>query len=289
MTSMRMTLLPRALLGALLLPACAGDDGVASTSASTSSTTDASTTADTQGTTASTTDTAGTTTAGTASTSTSTSTGESTTTAGTTGPGTTTTGTTATSEATTSSTSEATTEATTTGGGGEAECKSDDECVLFSDCCTCDGVHVDEEVMPCDKLCIIGTCESLGVSTVSCRLDHCVAGRLHCDDAGVLCDAPVPLCEPGYLPEVDEKGTCYTGGCVPVHLCDVVPECSYCGDQEMCVVNVTQLGPKHRCEPIPAACDGVPECGCAGSACDQEPYDTCSAKDGVLSCSCPAC
>jgi hypothetical protein len=85
------------------------------------------------------------------------------------------------------------------------------------------------------------------------------------------------------------NGSCWTHGCVPIAACNVVPSCADCPKSQMCVIDETIQGQKHRCEPIPPECMGAPTCACAGDACDTPPYDTCAENQNGLLCSCPNC
>jgi len=180
---------------------------------------------------------------------------------------------------------------TTTGvepGGGM--CKVDGDCKLLSDCCRCVAIADGDPVPPCDvPECFITTCDALMIDEVSCRFGTCVTEKLNCDDSAISCDEAPPVCPNGQLPGVNANGTCWTQGCIPVASCNVVPTCADCPKSQMCVIDETIQGQKHRCEPIPPECMGQPTCACAGDACDTPSYETCAENQGGLLCSCPNC
>jgi hypothetical protein len=210
------------------------------------------------------------------------------TTVGETGPGETTVGETGPGETTVG---ESTAGESTTGDppiGGQ--CTKNSDCVLISDCCRCEAASVDDPVPECpDIQCLIPQCDALNIDEVECRFGQCVTEKLNCDAAAIACDQAPPVCEPGQLPGVNEDNTCWTGGCVPIASCNVVPACSDCPDDQMCVTDDTMLGPKVRCEPIPAECVVKPNCECAGDACDNGPNMACMEQADGLHCSCPMC
>lgn len=180
---------------------------------------------------------------------------------------------------------------TTTGvepGGGM--CKVDGDCKLLSDCCRCVAIADGDPVPPCDvPECFITTCDALMIDEVSCRFGTCVTEKLNCDDSAIACDEAPPVCPNGQLPGVNANGTCWTQGCIPIASCNVVPSCADCPKSQMCVIDETIQGQKHRCEPIPPECMGQPTCACAGDACDTPPYETCADNQDGLLCSCPNC
>jgi hypothetical protein len=185
----------------------------------------------------------------------------------------------------------AATDPDTTGGppsGGV--CMDDKDCTLQSDCCVCKAIAVGDPVEECpDIQCLQPQCDALQIDEVFCRFGTCVTEKLNCDAATIACNALPPDCEPGFLPGVTEDNLCWTGGCVPIDSCNVVPNCETCPNGQMCVIDETQLGSKIRCEPIPADCMGQPTCKCAEEACDTPNFDTCAEQQGGLHCSCPVC
>jgi hypothetical protein len=183
-------------------------------------------------------------------------------------------------------------EATTgedTDGESAMQCRSDRDCMVVDDCCTCAAQHVDDEVPPCDMVCIVGKCTEEGIPEIgaTCRFGTCVFEKVSCDPSQVVCLSLPPACaHDGYLPSVEND--CWTGDCVPAHACDIVPSCDDCLAHEACVEIQTQLGPSYACEPIAPVCDGAPTCACMSDACP-EPYDTCTDGANGLECSCLAC
>ncbi|MBL9105736.1 MAG: hypothetical protein JNL82_32740 [Myxococcales bacterium] len=183
-----------------------------------------------------------------------------------------------------------TSEPGTTGGDPGGKCMKDGDCTLLSDCCRCEAIAVGDPIPDCDvPECFVPQCDALGVDSVSCRFGTCVAEKLNCDASAIACDALPPDCPAGQLPGVDANGTCWTNGCVPIDLCNVVPNCDLCPNGQMCVTDETLFGLKRRCEPIPPECMGQkPSCACAMQACDQG-QDSCMDNDDGLYCFCPNC
>lgn len=212
---------------------------------------------------------------------------------GTTGPGTTTTDATS-STGNVSSTDPGTTAGTTgsTGSGTtdapDLGCGDDNDCKLHSDCCTCAGVPVDEQIATCDEDCKQTRCDEYGVDQAICRFGVCTTERLSCDQSKVACNAPAPACPEGQLPAVADL--CWSGQCVPAALCDVVPDCSQCPPETVCVQDVGQ-GPVGwpRCEPIPAVCGGVVSCDCVGPFVCPDEFPVCAPGNGLVECQCLNC
>lgn len=184
-----------------------------------------------------------------------------------------------------------------TGGVTEPECMVDDDCMLIDDCCTCDAAPVGEMAPKCDlDACLIPTCQSLGLGTpaVQCNFGTCEVEEVSCNPMVVTCDPeenPAPDCPKGQAARVE--GDCWTGACIPVEFCDVVPSCEACGEDETCIGVVTQAGTSLSCEPIAPSCDGTPNCECMGEVCEA-PFDACSDElepnsGSEISCGCPTC
>ncbi|MGB1698359.1 MAG: hypothetical protein ACPHRO_00300 [Nannocystaceae bacterium] len=154
------------------------------------------------------------------------------------------------------------------------ECTEDQDCVLYDDCCDCMPLHVDERWPPgCPIDCFESYCESFGVSEVTCAGGVCDFVRAPCDPLEVVCDALPPDCDEGTLPGV-ESG-CWSGLCIPVKLCDVVPSCSRCGYSEVCLEIFAIDGPRFSCRPRPSWCEYPVDCACGASLCDPI-YDRCT-------------
>ena len=98
----------------------------------------------------------------------------------------------------------------------ENACEDESECVLHSDCCTCEAVHIDEAPASCNMGCERNACERWGVTELLCS-HTCHIFLLECDPAMVTCATPAPQCEDGFVPSVDER--CWSGYCVPEELC----------------------------------------------------------------------
>ena len=177
-----------------------------------------------------------------------------------------------------------TTGATT--GATDNNCVVDADCVLHSDCCTCEGVRFDVDVPVCDLRCEQSQCDALSIDQAVCRLGVCETERLHCDQA-VACDQAPPACPPNHLPETTDA--CYTGKCVSAALCDVVTDCALCPADMMCVQQVSFGVDSITCEPIPPGCGGVVDCACVGDLVCTGMYTACFAEGAVVSCECPSC
>lgn len=168
-------------------------------------------------------------------------------------------------------------------------CEADGDCTVVEDCCSCLAILQGTEAPNCDlQECLQSACGAMGVSTpiAQCELGSCELAPLPCNPFEVACDALPPECPEGMLPTIE--GACWSGLCVPAALCDVVPDCAACPEDEACVQFVSQL-PVTRCSPIPPACDGVPSCGCMGDDVCESPFDLCNDIDGAISCDCPVC
>jgi hypothetical protein len=156
--------------------------------------------------------------------------------------------------------------------------------MLFSDCCSCVAHAPGDEPDECLADCEQGACEAAGISEVRCNLGWCELVPLPCDQALVTCDALPPQCPADWLPSV--SGPCW-GPCVPAHACDVVPDCSWCTEDEVCVT-YEGIAYGTACEPIPAGCADDPSvclcdaiCSDALSMCAvTEPGITCTRTGG---------
>jgi len=178
-----------------------------------------------------------------------------------------------------------------TTGGAELICIDETQCMLIDDCCTCAAVHVDGPVEECELDCKTTMCESLGIPDIGVVCDPegaCMLEPRNCADGVVSCDMATPRCPEGTLPEVTEQGDCWTGACIPVEACDGVPSCEWCGEDEVCVEELTQLGSLFSCQPRPDDCGGVPTCACVPEACE-EPFGLCGEAEDHITCSCPVC
>jgi len=193
-----------------------------------------------------------------------------------------------TSETTASDTTDPDTTAGTTG-ASDNSCVVDADCALHSDCCSCEGVRFDVDVPSCDENCEQPLCAAFGIDEARCRIGVCEAERLTCDQSKVACDEAPPPCRLGNLPEVE--GVCYTGACVPAFRCDVVPDCSHCGADQLCVQNVSFGVDSVRCEPIPPGCGGVVDCACVSELVCTGMYSACfqPQEGAVVSCECLNC
>lgn len=174
-----------------------------------------------------------------------------------------------------------------TGGPGMA-CVTDDDCVLVENCCDCQAIHVDDEPPPaCPMECKATACMGIGVSGVHCEQGSCELDEVSCNPLQVACDALPPECDEGFLPSVGDA--CWTGNCVPAEVCDVVPDCALCPEDEVCIPLVAKGPAGFFCSPIAPGCAGTPSCACLPEVCPEETFSACI--DGVdgPECQCPNC
>ncbi len=166
-------------------------------------------------------------------------------------------------------------------------CTSDDDCVLFDDCCSCQALHVDDPPPPsCPVECKATACMGYGIGGVHCEQGSCELDALSCNPLLVACDALPPDCDPGFLPSVGRS--CWTGDCVPAEVCDVVPDCAACPEDETCIALVAKGPAGFICSPIAPECAGTPSCACLPQVCP-EMFSACiDGADGVQ-CECPNC
>ncbi len=178
----------------------------------------------------------------------------------------------------------------TGGGGALPQCQTAADCKIVDDCCTCAAWPGNQDAPACPiQDCTITACEAAEYKAEPvCEAGLCRFPKTTCDPTEVVCLAPSPACDEGFLPEVE--GQCWSGACVPASACDWAPSCEACQPWDVCVATQTQLGPVYRCEPKPWECgEGAADCDCAGQLC-QDPYDTCNPGQGAsIECSCPDC
>ena len=168
------------------------------------------------------------------------------------------------------------------------DCTEDGDCVLFDDCEFCVALHVDDPLPPGSPIpCAQTFCASYDITAATCAGGVCDFVRAPCDPLEVFCDGLPPDCLDGTLPGV--ASGCWSGVCVPAHLCDVVPSCDQCGPAEVCLETVTPSGLRFSCRPRPTWCDADVDCECAESLCGLT-YDVCQdVAPSHLRCSCEDC
>jgi hypothetical protein len=174
-------------------------------------------------------------------------------------------------------------------------CTQDSDCTLINDCCSCEPIGPGEEPPPCDlPECFVTTCDpkGLGSAEVQCRFGRCTFVKVHCNPVDVLCKSLPPDCPGTEVPSVDLDAACWTGQCVPAEACDVVPDCSYCEEDELICVTKLQKGLFTVCEPKPVDCGDVDDvdCGCAAQVCEMSPpHVVCQELAEDIACECPVC
>lgn len=191
----------------------------------------------------------------------------------------------------TTGTDDGTGDGETTGGTPTMTCEMPGDCVLINDCCQCAAAHVDDEIPECPMECIQPMCDALGIPGIGvvCADGQCELEERDCSGV-VACDALPPDCPDGTLPEVGPGGGgCWTGACIPVEGCELVPGCEHCNDGEACVETTTQQATTYSCQDVPDDCDGVPTCACMPADTCTMPFDVCADADGLIQCSCPMC
>lgn len=174
------------------------------------------------------------------------------------------------------------------GGGAEPECSSDDDCRLFSDCCSCAAYPgAGEAPQACPADCAEVLCEQHGIDQVRCSAGSCVLVTSHdCSALAITCDSLPPECPDGTLAGVGAN-RCWTGDCVPSNLCGLRPDCSSCADDEVCFRGFNDaFGTPYYCMPRPVTCSDQATCDCASQLCDELGFRSCTdADDGVMQCS----
>lgn len=125
-----------------------------------------------------------------------------------------------------------------------AGCQTDNDCLLISDCCSCQAIPRGEKAPSCDpkRSCVMSVCAQYqGVDQARCSAGRCVLG-FECDPTKVLCKRLPPVCPPGQVPRV--LSGCY-GECVDARQCLTVPSCAVCGPADTCVGAVAALPGLH--------------------------------------------
>lgn len=166
-------------------------------------------------------------------------------------------------------------------------CVSDDDCTIVDDCCNCAGILVGEEPPACAIDCKATQCMSAGLGqNVHCELGTCQLEEVDCNQIGVLCNSLPPSCEPGFLPGV--ANNCWSGNCVPVEACNVVPSCDECPEAQTCIELIAKGPGGFKCSPIAPDCAGTPTCDCMPGVCPP-PFEGCIDIDDGIRCECLAC
>ncbi len=111
-----------------------------------------------------------------------------------------------------------------TGGAPGAECKTADDCALFSDCCACTATAPGEadpaHACPLDS-CFADQCTAQGDLKKQCVSGRCVL-TVNCDLSTVSCAQPAPMCPAGFTLTTDASGLCY-GNCIQISECPKPP------------------------------------------------------------------
>jgi hypothetical protein len=169
------------------------------------------------------------------------------------------------------------------GGGDGHECETDEDCTMYSDCCTCAAVVRGTPGTPCERVCTLYECAARGIdrAEVACRFGRCVIDR-SCNLDRVTCDDTAPSCDDGEVASVTDAG-CY-GPCLPPSECSDVTSCAACGAGEVCV-NVQAQIFTYGCVKPGASCTKGNYCecldACAGSICAE--------TDDSVQCVCLGC
>jgi hypothetical protein len=149
------------------------------------------------------------------------------------------------------------------------------------------ALHVDDEPPPsCPVECKATACMSVGITGVHCEFGTCQFDEVSCNQNQVLCDVPPPECEDGFLPSTTRG--CWTGDCVPVEACDVVPDCAVCPEGQTCIPLLAKGPFGFMCSPIAPECAGTPTCACMPEVCP-EMFSGCFDTDDGVQCECLNC
>jgi hypothetical protein len=169
------------------------------------------------------------------------------------------------------------------GGGSARECETADDCVLFTDCCSCMGLHEDATPPYCDLVCIQSRCSALqiGPGEVTCSFGRCVIDR-SCNYSQVTCGVMPEPCTNGEVRSLSDG--CW-GACLPPTECREVTDCDSCGDA-VCVIEEPQIA-RHGCVIPGDSCEAGSYCECLG-ACPTSGF-VCTEADDAVHCPCPVC
>ena len=114
-----------------------------------------------------------------------------------------------------------------TDASGPAECSADAPCEGACTGRSCSATWYCVSDTPCtDDIATFCGCDGTtfaGSSTCPPRpfasRGACPGRATSCDPRGISCRIPTPECEPGFVPEVNESGSCWTMRCVPIDDC----------------------------------------------------------------------
>ena len=171
-------------------------------------------------------------------------------------------------------------------GGGGLECETADDCVMFSDCCSCAAVPKGTSIPGCDLVCITDQCtaQQIGRDEITCAFGRCVVDR-SCNHAQATCNSMPETCPSGQVRSVTENG-CW-GPCLPPTECREVTDCSDCGEA-VCVGFSAFVPPATGCVVPEPSCTKGNYCECL-DACPQSAAYECVEVDDGVSCYCPVC
>jgi hypothetical protein len=170
------------------------------------------------------------------------------------------------------------------GGGGGRECETAEDCILFSDCCSCLGIVPGADTPECNLVCIQSRCmaDQIGPDEVTCSFGRCVIDR-SCDYAKVTCNGMPEACPNGEVRSVTENG-CW-GPCLAPTECRDVTDCSSCGSA-VCVIHEPQIATT-GCVIPDSSCTKGNYCECL-DACPTIGFE-CTEADDAVHCPCPVC
>lgn len=164
------------------------------------------------------------------------------------------------------------------------ECASDDECVLYDDCCLCrastSDLSDDPEACADSPPCFQTACGAMSVTQARCLDGRCVLDTAQCGLPA--CNALPPDCPPERVPSLDATGTCWSGTCVRPSDCATLP-CDQCASDDVCWQSQA-TGEIPRCYPRPAACGDTAACGCIGPEASAACPGGCDDDGGELWC-----
>jgi hypothetical protein len=171
------------------------------------------------------------------------------------------------------------------GSGGERECESADDCVMFTDCCSCTALSKGTIPLACDRACITDECSARGIGSneITCNFGRCVIDRT-CNHAKATCDSLPEPCPSGEMRSVTEEG-CWGPCLLPTECRDVTADCTNCGDA-VCVANAANF--TIGCVAPEPSCKKGGYCECL-DVCPASDAFNCYEYEESVTCYCLAC
>lgn len=172
------------------------------------------------------------------------------------------------------------------------ECRTEKDCQLVNDCCSCLAIGTDQKSPSCElEECFVLTCEAYPFRSekkVACVAGRCVL-NVSCDDRQVPCKRLEPECPKGQEAMVDKSGMCWTEKCLDVTQCSGVSSCDDCSTGQACVAYMDEGGTTYHCVMNEEECRNDVSCQCLGQSVCILPYYECFESAENLSCECTNC